>query len=95
MSLQGKSLVAVLVGLLVMGLAACATQTAVPAQAVPQPQVAPPTAAPVEVVVIPTEAPIEEPEPVNECIVCHTDKDMLIETAAPKVEVIKESEGVG
>jgi hypothetical protein len=95
MSRKVKTLVGLLIGLLVIGLAACATQTAVPAQIAPPISQAPPTAAPTEGVVIPTDEPIAELETINQCLVCHTDKDMLIETAAPEVEVIKESEGVG
>jgi hypothetical protein len=38
---------------------------------------------------------IEVAEKVNECLVCHTDKDKLIDTAKPEEEVIHESEGEG
>ncbi len=34
-------------------------------------------------------------EQVDYCVECHTDKDMLIDTAAPEEEVVKESEGAG
>lgn len=32
---------------------------------------------------------------VDECLSCHTDRDMLISTAAPEEEVISENEGEG
>ena len=31
----------------------------------------------------------------DQCIVCHTDKQMLIDTAKPEEEVISENEGAG
>ena len=34
-------------------------------------------------------------EPIDECLACHIDKEMLIDTADPIVEVISESEGEG
>lgn len=41
----------------------------------------------------------EEGEPaadaVDECLACHIDKQMLIDTAKPEVEVVVESEGEG
>jgi hypothetical protein len=47
----------------------------------------------------PTEAPTQtESAPnkvVDQCVKCHTDKEQLIDTAAPEVEVVKESEGAG
>lgn len=47
----------------------------------------------------PTEAPTDEPvaaaESVDYCVECHSDKDTLIDTAAPVVEVVEESEGAG
>lgn len=49
--------------------------------------------------VIPTEEPISEPTeeqvPVDNCLDCHTNKDLLIETADPEEEVISENEGEG
>ncbi len=49
------------------------------------------------------QAPTETPEQtetvavaqVDQCIECHTDKDQLIDTAAPEEEVVEESEGAG
>lgn len=57
----------------------------------------------VESTVVETEAPTEAPtqteatptEIVDQCIECHTDKDQLIDTAAPEEEVVEESEGAG
>lgn len=46
-------------------------------------------------------APIEEAEAVAEivepdhCVDCHTDKELLIETAKPEEVVVSESEGAG
>ena len=49
--------------------------------------------------VTPTEEPIseptEEPVPVDNCLDCHTNKDLLIDTADPEEEVISENEGEG
>ncbi|GJM40752.1 MAG: hypothetical protein DHS20C20_10340 [Ardenticatenaceae bacterium] len=49
--------------------------------------------------VSPTEEPIsepaEEPVPIDNCLDCHTNKDLLIETADPEEEVISENEGEG
>lgn len=36
-----------------------------------------------------------EPPPTDECLICHTDKEMLIHTADPEEEVISENEGEG
>ncbi len=36
-----------------------------------------------------------EPEVVNYCLDCHTDKDRLISTAKPVEEVVSENEGAG
>lgn len=49
--------------------------------------------------VTPTEAPATEPTlepaPVDNCLDCHTNKDLLIQTADPEEEVITENEGEG
>ncbi len=37
---------------------------------------------------------VEPPEP-DTCLDCHTDKDLLIDTADPEEEVINENEGEG
>jgi len=42
-----------------------------------------------------TEAVAEVTPDTDECVACHTDKERLIETAAPKVEAESESKGVG
>lgn len=43
----------------------------------------------------PTAEPTEEPVPIDNCLDCHTNKDLLIQTADPEEEVIKENEGAG
>ena len=48
------------------------------------------TASPTEVVPV-----AEQTAPVDYCIECHSDKDQLIDTAAPEQEVISENEGEG
>jgi hypothetical protein len=55
-----------------------------------------------EATAVPTPVPTEEvetvatePEPIDYCLECHVDKDMLIDTADPEEEVIKENEGEG
>jgi len=47
---------------------------------------------PTEVVVEPTDMVAE---PVDECLLCHTDKDQLIATAKEEEEVVHESSGPG
>ncbi len=48
----------------------------------------------------PTSTPVDteesvEPLPADTCVDCHTDKDLLIQTADPEEEVINENEGEG
>ena len=56
----------------------------------------------VEATAVPTAVPTEEvetvatePEPIDYCLDCHIDKELLIETADPEEEVISENEGEG
>jgi len=42
-----------------------------------------------------TESLPEEARPLDECVVCHSDKEMLIEVAKPEVVAEAESSGVG
>ncbi len=51
----------------------------------------------VEVTAVPTMSPavITETVAVDYCLDCHTDKEMLIDTAEPEEEVISENEGEG
>ena len=44
---------------------------------------------------LPPPTPTSEPEMVNHCLDCHTDKDRLISTAKPEEEVVSENEGAG
>ena len=62
--------------------------TSEPPTAVP-PTEALPTEAP------PTTAPTATSEPADQCLACHTDKESLIETAAPEEKAPSESSGVG
>ena len=44
----------------------------------------------------PTDIPTPTEEPVvDNCVDCHTDKDQLVDTADPVLEVISENEGEG
>lgn len=52
------------------------------------------TATEVAVVEPTVEMPTEVPE-TDKCVECHTDKDQLIDTADPVVEVESENEGAG
>ncbi|KAA3643536.1 MAG: hypothetical protein DWQ07_23810 [Chloroflexi bacterium] len=42
-----------------------------------------------------TDDPVGEVQSTDECIVCHTDKQMLIDTAEPEVDLHSENEGAG
>ena len=44
---------------------------------------------------LPPATPTSEPEAINYCLDCHTDKDRLISTAKVEEEVISENEGAG
>jgi hypothetical protein len=50
--------------------------------------------APTEAAALPEQSDAED-EDVDECLRCHTDRQMLIETAAPEEVVISENEGEG
>ena len=43
----------------------------------------------------PTVEPNAESVPIDNCLDCHTNKDLLIQTADPEEEVISENEGEG
>jgi hypothetical protein len=81
---------------LVFGLAACSqtmvdvsNQALLPAVALDsQPTAIPTLDDSLEVVVL-------EPKPVNECLACHSDKELLIEIAEPEQETESESKGTG
>ena len=86
--------IAPLVLISVLGLAACQTQESATAVSVPDESL--PTAT-----IAATDTPTYTPPPtaevvlVDECIACHTDKQRLIDTAAPVLVVESENEGVG
>jgi len=42
-----------------------------------------------------TQTEVAPAEQVNYCVECHTDKEQLVDTAAPEDEVVEESEGAG
>jgi hypothetical protein len=44
---------------------------------------------------IPVSDTVTEPAPTNECLNCHTDQQMLIDTAKPEEVQVKESSGTG
>jgi len=52
------------------------------------------TAAAVNEIDVAEETAVTE-QPVDECLACHIDKEMLIATADPEEEVISENEGEG
>ena len=52
-------------------------------------------ASPTTVVEVEPTALVEEREEVDQCVSCHSDKQMLIDTAKPEEEVISENEGAG
>jgi hypothetical protein len=43
----------------------------------------------------PQSDPAADPVPVDNCLDCHSNKDLLIQTADPEEEVIRENEGEG
>jgi len=53
------------------------------------------TAVPTPTTVTEEEPVSTEPEPVDYCLECHIDQEMLIDTAAPQEEVIVENVGEG
>ncbi len=77
--------------LMLIGLAAC-TPAAQTVEATEEAAVSQP--APEAVPATEEAAPVEETG-ADACVDCHTDKDRLIDTAAPVVEEEKESKGAG
>jgi len=71
---------------------AVAQVTDIPAEEVIEAPAEAPTDAPTEA---PTQTVAVAAEQVDYCMDCHTDKDQLIDTAAPEEEVVEESEGAG
>ena len=60
-----------------------------------EPTVTAPIVTPTTVDEIGTSIPIVEAEEVDQCVLCHSDKQQLIDTAKPEEEVISENEGAG
>ena len=54
-----------------------------------------PAAQPAATATLVVEQAAAEPAPVDECVACHSDKDLLIEVAEPEVEAEPESKGTG
>jgi hypothetical protein len=94
-----KTVTAILLLFCFVGLAACSEAQpeagAIPAAEVAlidEEAVAP---APTEAAAVGPEQPMAGDEDVDECLRCHTDKEMLIDTAKPEEVVISENEGEG
>ena len=77
--------------MIIMGVSSCAAPAA--------PQESPTEEAVEENTPVPTQAeisePEEEPEVVDHCVDCHTEKEHLVDTAKPIVEIVSENEGAG
>ena len=82
-----KILFSLLLAMLVISIAGCTESSATEE---------PPTSEPVvENTPVPTAAVLSKPETQNNCLDCHTNKERLIDTAKPILEIISENEGAG
>jgi hypothetical protein len=93
-------MIGLLVGLLLLvgtvALAGCQTADSDPPEVVANVE---PVLLETATAVSPTQEPVTdptaEPVPIDNCLDCHTNKELLIQTADPEEEVIKENESAG
>ena len=87
MTKKARTIFTLILTMLFLGLSGCKGATPVPEadHAEPTDEAAP----------APKLASVVEAEKENHCLDCHSDKERLIDTAKPVVEVVSENEGAG